>query len=116
MYLCQNAKVDSLSDILVVIKLKKVYFCSPHIKSICVLQTCFLSVLRHILRLTPYINNHWNTKRDESNIILCKHCDRLYNSNDSTRINVYSEEKVKSVFMFSHKINNTAYIIVKFYT
>ena len=29
---------------------------------------------------------------------------------------IYSEEKVKSVFMFSHKINNIAYIIVKFFT
>ena len=28
---------------------------------------------------------------------------------------IYSEEKVESVFMFSHKINNTAYIIVKFF-
>ena len=26
------------------------------------------------------------------------------------------EEKVESVFMFSHKINNTGYIIVKLYT
>ena len=29
---------------------------------------------------------------------------------------LYSEEKVLSVFMFSHKINNTGYIIVKLYT
>ena len=29
---------------------------------------------------------------------------------------IYSEEKVLSVFMFSHKINNTEYIIVKFFT
>ena len=26
---------------------------------------------------------------------------------------IYSEEKVQSIFMFSHKINNTGYIIVK---
>ena len=40
---------------------------------------------------------------------------QVYNCYESD-YKLYSEEKVQSVFMFSHKINNTGYIIDKLYT
>ena len=46
-------------------------------------------------------------------ILIKAHQMYFYKNNNLS--NIYSEEKVLSVFMFSHNINSTGYIILNFY-